>query len=180
MNGVMKEQQDRVQRQQRSLSPSRTFRSTTSATLPPSEGSEPSDDSAREVTYEFSDNHKLLQLRLQPLTRVQRDLEKYLGPATLEPDQVSTVDNIAFPDLEGWPLRRHTEFSVPTNGSWKARLLGRADSARAAERKHTQDLHDATEILHRCGLDIKQLWTDDVVQQVLTDTETKLKHASGL
>ena len=180
MNRVMKEQQDRLQRQQRSLSPSRSFRSAANAPLPSSEENGLSEDGARDVTYNFSDEHKLLQLRLQPLTRVQRDLERYLGPATLEPDQVPSTHNIEFPDLDGGSPRRHKEFSVPTNSSWKSRLLGKEDSPRPAERKHTQDLHDATEILHRCGSDIKQLWTDDVVQQVLTETETQLKHSSGL
>lgn len=180
MNRVTKEQQDRLQRQQRSLSPSRSFRSANSATLPPSEDNEQSEDGPRDIIYNFSDKHKLLQLQLQPLTRVQRDLEKYLGPATLEPDQVSTMDNIAFPDSDGGSPRRHNEFSVSINSSWRARLLGKGDSPRPAERKYTQDLHDATEILHRCGPDIKQLWMDDVVQQVLAETKTQLKHASGL
>lgn len=180
MNRVMKEQQDRLQRQQRSLSPSRPFRSATNPTLQSPEANELSDDGAQDITYDFSDRHKLLQLRLQPLTRVQRDLEKYLGPATLEPDQVPTVDNIEFPGSDGESPRRHKEFSVSINSSWKARLLGKEDSPRPAERKYTQDLHDATEILHRCGPDITQLWTDDVVQQVLRETKTQLKHSSGL
>lgn len=177
---VMKEQQDRLQRQQRSLSPSRPFRSPPSATVPSSEANRLTDDGAREVTYNFSDKHKLLQLRLQPLTRVQKDLEQYLGPATLEPDEVPTANNIAFPDLDGVPPRRHTEFCVSINSPWKSRFLVKEDSPRPAERKYSQGFHDATEILHRCGPDIKQLWTDEVVQQVLTETKTQLKHSSGL
>lgn len=181
MSRVMKEQQDRLQRQQRSLSPSRSFRSVISSTLPSSQENGHSDDDAREVTYDFSDKHKLLQLQLQPLTRVQSDLEKYLGPATLEPDQVPTTENTAFPDFEGGgPSHRRTEFSVSINSPWKTRLLGREAIPKPAERKHTQDLNDATEILHRCGSDIKLLWTDNVVQQVLTETKTQLKHSSGL
>lgn len=180
MNRAMKEQQDRLQRQQRSLSPSRSFRSATSATVPSSEVNGPSDEGPRDTTYDFSDKHKLLQLRLQPLAPVRGDLERYLGTATKEPDQVSTAGNIAFPDLEDRPQRRHMEFSVQTNSSWRVRLLGKEDSPRPAEKKYTQDLHDAIEILHRCGPDIKQLWTDDVVQQVLAETKTQIKHSSGL
>jgi guanine nucleotide-binding protein subunit alpha len=177
MNRVMKEQQDRLQRQQRSLSPSRSFRS---ATLPSPDDTELSDETAPEAVYHFTDSHKLLQLRLQPLTRVQGDLERYLGSAALEPDQVPTTDNIAFPGSEAEPSRHHPEFTVSGNSPWKARFLGRQDTKRSAEKKYAHDLHDAIEILYRCGPDIKQLWTDDVVQQVLKEVGTLLKHSSGL
>jgi hypothetical protein len=177
MNRVMKEQQDRVQRQQRSFSPSRPFRSPVASPSP-----EPSDESAEDPNYSFSDKHKMLQLQLQPLTRVRRDLEKHLGPATLEPDQVPTTSNVAFPDPDAAPEppRHYTEFSVPVNSPWKARLSGNEGSKRVVEKKSFQDLHDATEILYRCGPNIKQLWADDVVQQVLKGTKTQLKHSSGL
>jgi len=180
MNKTMKEQNDRLQRQQRSLSPSRPHRST--PTVLSSDDHEFSDDDAQDLVFNFSDKHKLLQLRLQPLTRVRRDLEKYLGSAALEPDQVGTATNIVFPssdELPGSP-RRNTEFSVPVNSSWKSRASGKEDSKRLVERKSIQDLHDATEILYRCGSDIKQLWADDVVQQVLRVTKAQLEHSSGL
>jgi guanine nucleotide-binding protein subunit alpha len=176
----MKEQQDRPQPQHRSLSPSRSFPAAGTATFSSSEENGNLDGPSRDVVYNFSDKHKVLQLRLQPLSRVQRDLEKYLGSAALEPDQVPTTDNITFPDSDGGIARRNTEFYVSVNSSWKARLLGKEDSKKTADKKHAQGLHDATEILYRCGPDIKQLWTDDVVQQVLTETEAQLKHSSGL
>lgn len=173
----MKDQQDRLQRQQRSLSP---FRAATGASLTSSDDNELSDEIGHEAVYNFSDKHKLLQLRLQPLTRVQRDLENYLGFAALEPDQVPTTDNVTFPSQTTSSTRRNTEFSVSGNNSWKALLLGKEDSKRPAEKKYAQDLHDATEILYRCGPDVKQLWADDVVQQVLAQTKAQLKHSSGL
>ncbi|KAF9793168.1 G-alpha-domain-containing protein [Thelephora terrestris] len=180
MDSVMKEQQDRPRPQQRSLSPSRSFqRAAATATFSSSEETGNLDEPSQDVVYDFSDKHKVLQLRLQPLSRVQRDLEKYLGSAALEPDQVPTTDNITFPGSEGGIPRRNAEFSVSVNSSWKARLLGKEDSKKSADKKHAQGLHDATEILYRCGPDIKQLWTDDVVQQVLTETEAQLKHSSG-
>ena len=144
------------------------------------EADDPPEDSDPDSVYDFSDKHKLLQLRLQPLTRVQRDLEKYLGSAALEPDQVSTTNNVEFPSPDAESLRRQAEFSVSVNSSWKTLLLGKDDSKKLVERKSVQDLNDATEILYRCGSDIKQLWTDDVVQQVLQGTGTQLKHSSGL
>lgn len=180
MDRVMKEQHDRLQHQQRSLSPSRSFRTAVTATLSSTEENEPSDKTPRDVIYDFSDKHKMLQRKLQPLTRVQRDLEKYIGSAALEPDQVPTTDNVTFPDSGGEIGRRNTEFSVSVHSSWKARLLGKDGSKKTADRKHSQGLHDATEVLYRCGPDIKQLWVDDVVQQVLIETEAQLKHSSGL
>lgn len=152
--------------------------------LPPSKDPEFSDDDTQDLVFDFLDKHKLLQLRLQPLTRVQRDLEKYLGSAALEPGQVSTTNNVPFPAQgAGSSVSPHrpTEFSVPVNSSWKIRLLGKEEtSKRLIEKKSIQDLHDATEIIYRCGPDIKQLWADDVVQQVLRGTKAQLEHSSGL
>ena len=155
MSKAMKEQQERLQRQQRTLSPS------------------------QDIIYDFSDKHKLLQSRLQPLTHVQRDLEKCLGSAALEPDQVPTANNVTFPDSDGGHPRRNMEFPS-VNSSWKARLLGKGDSKKVVHKRHTQDLHNAAQVLYHCGSDIKQLWADDVVQQVLIATNTQLKHSSGL
>ena len=181
LNRVMKEQSERLQRQQRSLSPSRSLRGG-AAPLPPDDH-EPSDDDGRDILFNFSDKHKLLQLRLQPLTSVQQDLEKYIGSAAFEPDQVGTTAHTVFPTSgpgPSGPSYRHTEFSVSVNSSWKARLSGRDGTKRVVEKKSIQDLHGATEILYRCGSDIKLLWTDDVVQQVLKGTKAQLEHSPGL
>lgn len=178
LNRAMKDQNERVHRRQRSLSPSLPQRS---GHAPLSNYHDLSDDDRQNLVYDFSDKHKLLQLRLQPLIRVQRDLEKYLGSAALEPDQVATTKDVAFPALGPTAVRRQTEFSVSVNSSWKARLLGKDEGPkRLIEKKSIQDLHDAREIIYRCGSDIKQLWTDDVVQRVLKGTKTRLKHSSGL
>ena len=44
----------------------------------------------------------------------------------------------------------------------------------------TQDLDGTTEILYRCGPDIKELWADDVVQRMLKKTKAHLEYSSGL
>ena len=180
LNRVMKEQNDRLQRQQRSLSPSRSLRG--AVTPLSSDDPEPSDDEARDTLFNFSDKHKLLQMQLQPLTSVQEDLEKYIGSAALEPDQVGRTTHTVFPSdtRSSGTSRRHTEFSVSVNSSWKARLSGKDGPKRLVEKKSVQDLHGATEILYRCGPNIKQLWTDDVVQQVLKGTKAQLEHSPGL
>lgn len=181
MNRAMRDQHDRLQRQQRSLSPSRPHRG--GNVLPPSEEPERSDDDVEDLVFDFSDKHKLLQLRLQPLTRVQRDLEKYLGSAALEPDQVPTTNNVPFPAQGAGSSKspRHSEFAVSVNSSWKTRLSGKGEGTkRVVEKKSIQDLRNATEIICRCGPDIKQLWTDDVVQQVLKGANAQLEHSSGL
>ena len=177
----MKEQNDRLQRQQRSLSPSRSLRG--AVTLLSSDDREPSDDDAPDILFNFSDKHKLLQMQLQPLTSVREDLEKYIGSAALEPDQVGRTAHTVFPSSDArssGTSRRHTEFSVSVNSSWKARLSGKDGPKRLVEKKSAQDLHGATEILYRCGPDIKRLWTDDVVQQVLKGTKAQLEHSPGL
>ena len=53
-------------------------------------------------------------------------------------------------------------------------LEGRLSSA------PTQDLDGTTEIVYRCGPDIKELWADGVVQRVLKKTKAQSGHSSGL
>ena len=206
MDRVMKEQNDRLQRQRQTLSPSRSLRSGLTTlpsddsdlsdddtrnlpnfsykhSPPPSYDSAPPDEDARDLPYNFSDEHRSLWFRLQPLIRIRGDLEKYIGSAALEPDQVKTTPHTVFPSTDpgsSRPMRHHTEFFVSAHSSWKDRLSGREGSGRFTEKDPTQGLHDATRILYASSLDIKQLWTDDVVQQVLKGTKAQLEYSSGL
>ena len=165
-NKAIKEQQDgRPQSQQRSFSPSLLL-----------SDRKHSVDMARDPGFNFSEKHKLLQLRLKPLTHVQRDLEEYLGSA-LEPDQVAAAFHTAFPSPDAESSRgprRHMGFSTSGNSPWRTRFS--SESRRSTERKSIQDLHDSMEVFYCCRSDIKQLWADDVVRQVLKRVEPPLEH----
>ena len=177
----MKEQNDRLRHQQASLPPLRSHRS---GVMPlSSDDRELSDDDARDLVYNFSNKHKLLQLRLRPLASVQQTLETYLGSAALEPNQVETTAHTVFPSPNAQlskSTRSNTEFFVSANSSWKDRLSGNETPRLLIGEDSIQDLHAATEILNSRGSDIKQLWTDDIVQQVLKGTKTQLEHSPGL
>ena len=181
MDRVMKEQNDQLRLQQVSLPPLRSHRS---GTMPlSSDDREFSDHETQDLVFNFSDKHKHLQLRLRPLARVQQTLETYLGSATLEPNQVGTTGHTVFPSpntkLSG-STHCNTEFSVSANSSWKARLSGNEAPRLLIEKDSIEALRAATEILNSCGSDIKQLWTDVIVQQVLRRTKAQLEHSPGL
>lgn len=164
----MKEQQhDRPQSRQWSLPQS-----------PASEDRRHSGDTVRDLVFNFSERHRLLRMRLKPLSSVQKDFEEYLG-SVLEPDQVGTAFHTAFPSPDAelprpGPLS-FTEFPASGNSSRRTRFSSEAPK-RSTERKSIQDLH---KVLYCCGSDIKQLWADDAVQRVLKGPESPLEH-SGL
>ena len=162
----MKEQHDRLQSRRRSLSP-------------PLFDREHSSGPARGL-FGFSEKHRLLELRLKPLIRIQRDFEGYLGPA-FEPDEIETAFHTTFPSPDVEPSRfsrRHPGFSTSTNSPWKTCLSSPEEPRRFAEKKYTQDLRDIIGVLCCCGSDIKQLWADDVVQHVLKGAGPLSEHAT--
>lgn len=168
MDEAVKEHHDRPQSRQRSFSPS----------LSSDSRGHSGDTSPQDLVFNFSERHRLLRLRLKPLSSVQRDFEEYLGSA-LEPDQVGTAFHTAFPspDAElpiGGPPR-FTGFPAFGNSSRKTRFSSEIPK-RSSEKKAIQDLHN---VLYCCGSDIKQLWADDAVQQVLNGPESPLEY-SGL
>ena len=172
MDEAIKEQHDRPQSQQRSFS---------RASLS-SEDRGHSDETARDPEFCLSEKHKLLRLRLKPLSSVQRDLEDYLGSA-LEPDQVGTAFHTALPPSDAESSRGPSRFtgfpaSGINNSSRKTRFSAKVPK-RSTETKLVQELHNTIEVLYCCGSDIKQLWGDETVQQLLKGSRSSLGH-SGL
>ena len=165
----MKVQNYRPQSRQRSFSPSLSI-----------DAREPPDGTTRDPIFNFSEKHRLLQLRLRPLTYVQKVLEEYLGLA-FEVDQAGTAFQTTFPTPGPESFRgprRHAEFSTSDNGSRKARFF-QEESTRPSGKKTVQDLDKILSVLYCSGSDIKELWADDVVQQVVKGAEHPLEH-SGL
>ena len=172
MDEAIKEQHDRPPSQQRSFS---------RASLS-SEDRGHSDETARDPEFCLSEKHKLLRLRLKPLSSIQRDLEEYLDSA-LEPDEVGAAFHTAFPSSDTESSRGPPRFTgFPTSGinnsSRKTRFSARVPKW-STETKLAQDLHNTIEVLYCCGSDIKQLWEDDAVQQLLKAPRSSLEY-SGL
>jgi len=167
MSQAMKEQDDRPKHQQRSFSLSQS--PPTRVALLLTDHREPSNDERRDLAYDFSDKHRLLRLRLQPLTCVQGDFEKYLG-SVLEADRIGTTVHTALPSPDAeWPRSppRHTDPRGSAADSQKTR----------SSEEPIQDLYHATQTLYCCESDIKLLWEDDVVQRLLNGARPPLEHS---
>ncbi|OSD01266.1 G-alpha-domain-containing protein [Trametes coccinea BRFM310] len=72
----------------------------------------------------LTDSHRALMLRLGPLRKVQRDLERFLGAASSEEVHTGGVDAAPW-NTGGW---RPREFAVTARSGWKA-ALGRMKTA---------------------------------------------------
>lgn len=178
MYKTMEGQQDQLEHQQQPISPLPSSQRATTSPLFAEEGT--LGNQVQGATYNFSHEHRSLLLRLQPLNRTQENLEKCFSSLALRPNQHLSTNNVEFPNLDaGFPYH-HTEFSTSIDSFWKGHSLGSRDPRRPTKRQSAQDLSDAVEIFHRCVPDIKQLWTDAIVQQILKGTKTQLKHSSRL
>lgn len=118
----------------------------------------------------FTEKHKLLKLQLVPLRAVQRDLEERLGASTQEEDE-TTVHR---------KPRSHEAF-VRSNSGWKSTFLpGRQSSdSHSSRRNREEELRNATEIIASCAEDMKTLWTDPLVQEMLRRRRLKMEEQPG-
>jgi hypothetical protein len=140
------------------------------------------EDSAEHSRFIFSEKHKILQLRLQPLFRICTDLETCLGSEALQNrEALEQTDATPFMTQEAAAIksRRPEEFFVTTQEGWR-RALDKVRNSGSATRGAKKDLDDSIEVLAGCGNDIKQLWADEVVQSILSKYSVQLEHSSGL
>ncbi len=87
----------------------------------------------------LTESHRQLLLRLQPLRRVQRNLEKTLGAASSE--EVHSANGSAAPWASS-PKSRPREFAVTSRSGWKSalnRVRGKGDAASAYNEKVSMD-----------------------------------------
>lgn len=139
----------------------------------PSNDREPSDGIARDL--DSPEKNKSLRLRLEPLTRVQKDLE-YLGSA-LKPGYARAMLCVVFQAaLSAEPPKPTCEpgSSASTGRPWKANLS--EVSSQFPEKEFLEDLHATMEVLYSCKADIQQLWADPVVQQLLNEKEITMAY----
>lgn len=160
--------------------PARSVRPSTSQTLDNGEDSD-DDFETSASNFDFTQKHKVLQLRLQPLFRIRRDLEVSLGSEAIdEPDPFDKASAAPFVDQEAaFNPRRPKEFFVTSQQGWRS-ALDRVRTSGSATKGTLKGIDDAIEVIAGCGDDIKQLWADDVVQSVLAKHKIQLEHSSGL
>lgn len=105
-----------------------------SPSSPISSESDSEDDEPRlRMRLHFTENHKLLKLRLAPLRRVQKDLERRLGSGAEEPTP-SKDPTVAAPQ----------EFFVRSSTGWKTTLdkLRPRSSTGSREDAHSRELRE--------------------------------------
>ncbi|KAJ3538840.1 hypothetical protein NMY22_g4998 [Coprinellus aureogranulatus] len=151
----------------------------------------------------FTDEHRRLRTSLAKLIELQLDLERRLGSASLE--MWSTTENSAAPfqDMENGTASRKgriNEFSINSTNGWKTAL----DKFKSSRSRAGQSRADATEgeggdspvatspsstsreweddigeTLGNLKEDIKALWEDTTVQEVLARRKIRLEDMPG-
>jgi guanine nucleotide-binding protein subunit alpha len=148
----------------------------------------------------FNEKHQQLRKRLDPLAALQRSLEEKLGSASLElqSTSVSTAAPFDQPTSSASSSYRRglSEFSINSSNGWKS-ALGRLRSIRhhssssstreiqespvATVKEEVDDLEQETaSTLDSVRDDIKALWEDDTVREVLTRRKIRLEDGPGL
>ncbi|KAF9238640.1 guanine nucleotide binding protein, alpha subunit [Melanogaster broomeanus] len=143
------------------------------------------ESSSHAPAYRFIDKHRLLKLRLAPLRRVQADLEKRLGPGSLEIYSTTTNTASPFDSIEGQGQDRPPELGVNSTNGWrsvleKLRLSSKGDgSSQSAQRCKEEESDEVTDVLVGCKDDMNNLWEDSMVQQILTHRKSKIEDSPG-
>ncbi|KAH9924236.1 G-alpha-domain-containing protein [Amylocystis lapponica] len=130
-------------------------------------------------TLRFTDKHALLKLRLAPLRRLQKDLEFAIGASSGEegiypPTPTAEMQALMYPQGR---KGRQQEFFVRSLHSWQD-----GDSPDLSTRmlKHREaSVRDATEIIAGCADDMKEIWEDATVQQMLQKRRVTLEAGPG-
>ncbi|KAG9310947.1 guanine nucleotide binding protein, alpha subunit [Chiua virens] len=137
--------------------------------------------SSHTPVYRFSDKHRLLKLRIAPLRRVLLDLEKTLGPGSQE---VYTSSPTALVQDESG-LVRTREFGIISRNGWKSALeklrLTHQDGTcpEPVLRRREEEKYEIADVIFGCREDMKNLWEDPVVQQILSDRKAHIEDNPG-
>lgn len=148
----------------------------------------------RNTRFLFTEKHRLLQMRLKPLRRVQRDLEQLLGaPSFVEADDLRGPAT-PFANMEGSSsttsstvssrkrMSQSHEFVVRSRNGWKGALkLGAGEEEeKKGKRGRDERSEETMGVISGCGEDIRALWADPIVQEVLTKRGVKMEDQPGL
>lgn len=125
----------------------------------------------------FNEKHGVLQIKLTPLRSVQKDLEERLGASSFE----ETASRPSGSPSKG--KFKSQEIFVRSSG-WKSHLrVGRRSGDRQEGGLRTSsemEARRATEVIASCAEDMKALWEDETVQEMLRRRRVRLDDAPGL
>jgi guanine nucleotide-binding protein alpha-1 subunit len=137
--------------------------------------------------FQISGPLKVLRLRLGPLQQIQKDLEAMLGSGSSEPVDLSRTH--AFTSVAPFLDHGHSlpspEFFIRSNCGWKSaldkvRLSLRGTNDEERPKALLKQTDEISEVIHSCREDIKALWEDPVVRELLKKRNVVLEESSGL
>jgi guanine nucleotide-binding protein subunit alpha len=128
--------------------------------------------------FPLTEKHRLLRLRLTPLRGVQQDLQRRLGAAAIEESSNPGPGGV---------LPRPSEFAIRSRDGWRSALerfrgrpaAGVQESARAADAR-VRKAAEVTEVVVGCAEDMKALWEDGAVQEMLRRKKIRIEEEPGL
>lgn len=134
----------------------------------------------------FKEKHRLLKLRLTPLSEVQANLEQKLGAASTEIKNTPGTSAAPFDNVHN--RRVLQEFSINSSNGWKTALDKfrtmrpvRAENGPGSMRKAKGDEEDdVAEVLASLKDDIKALWEDPTVKEMLNRRKVRIEDYPGL
>jgi hypothetical protein len=155
---------------------------------------------------QFDEKHKLLRLRLGPLRNIQKDLEARLGAQSIEADFTMSgayddedphsasaalvlrpragadVGDEGGITSKSYTARMpHNDFFVRGTNGWKS-ALDKIGSKKRSESVGWQERErdDVSEVLIACREDVKTLWVDPKIRELLKRREVRMEDAPGL
>jgi guanine nucleotide-binding protein alpha-1 subunit len=140
--------------------------------------------SAGNVAAPFTEKHRLLKMRLGPLRRIQKDLERRLGAST--PELPSAMETNVHEQSSG--MRSLQEFGVHSTNGWKTALdrfrpdrgHGPRGGSGSLKRGRNTEVGEINEVIFGCSQDIKAIWNDPILRSVLGKRKAQIEESPGL
>jgi len=127
----------------------------------------------------FTEKHRLMKLRLGPLYRVQKDLERRLGDAASE---VYTSNGPVSFELPNPP--KLLEFSINSLNGWRTALTKLRPSLHGGGRTAMRRIREAesdetTDVIAGCRDDMKVIWEDPTICKMLNRRKFRIEDTPG-
>ncbi|KAF9237712.1 guanine nucleotide binding protein, alpha subunit [Melanogaster broomeanus] len=131
------------------------------------------DEEDEEYVFPLSDKHHRLRLRLRPLRGIESDLKRLLGAKF---DETYESPRETSPKVSP---RTSSEFYV-RSWDWRS-FLQASRNGDSLHRSMRQDLtsHDITEVIAGCKDDIKGLWGDSAIQELIKVRRVRLEDSAS-